>query len=314
MREAHRYREDRVLCERALRLDPDNIHAHTDLARVHGARKEWRQCERYSRNAARIALDKPGSVRLPVEFTALLWHGRALLNLGRPEAASRHLERMLEEYAPQSSVLYDLGCAYLEQGKRDEAAGCFRRIIQRKPTTGTPHGAQRRVFGLAHAALGILHLQAGDPGGALAELAVASRLAPAIATIQYNFGNALLESGHAASAVPVLRKAVSLDPSYANAHNNLGLALVRAAHADRSNAGFQRGMQEAERHFRAAIAITPHNTAARVNLGRLLVLAQRLEEAAEQFRAALASAPDDADARAALDALKAEKARNPPVQ
>lgn len=91
---------------------------------------------------------------------------------------------------------------------------------------------------------------------------------------------------------------MSLDPSLAEAHVNLGRLYHDASE-----------FEEAESHYRAAIAQDGHSSLAHFNLGVLLQDLGRTEEAVAFYRSALDSDPKIADAHYNLALIFEAKGR-----
>jgi len=109
-----------------------------------------------------------------------------------------------------------LGHARKGQGDFAGAAAAYRRAIELDPRLAD-----------AHNFLGVLLLDhLGDPTGALAELRVATRLAPQDAMYRTNLASALQQGGDEPGAIAALRQAVESDRDYAPALEGLAWLLV----------------------------------------------------------------------------------------
>jgi len=262
---AHRqvgfYESDFKNGKRALALDPDNFLAHNELAQAYALKGDWSNCLAHCEKAARILDEKPGRMRTFAETMTHSWLGKALIELGRIDTATGLLERMRTVYPRNAGVHYDLGRAYLAAGKRDRALASFRAATRaRSPEDlARRHPAAVRAVALAHSAIGVLHLRDGDVQQACAELGRAVELSPGTASVQYNYGNALLVAGRLTEAAAAYSRAIRIDPGHSAAHGNLGLVQVRLGNGAR-----------AEFHFRRALELDPSNTDARANLELLL--------------------------------------------
>jgi tetratricopeptide (TPR) repeat protein len=117
-------------------------------------------------------------------------------------------------------------------------------------------------------AMGILHLQRGNPRAALECFDRAARLAPDIAKVHTNIGNAQLALENSAAAISAFERAVSLAPNDADFRANVAAARLRAGDA----AG-------AEKDLRKALDLDGDNYSAGQNLGALLSKQNRLGEA-----------------------------------
>ena len=129
--------------------------------------------------------------------------------------------------------------------------------------------------------MALLYLEGGDAAQAVAHYQTSIRIAPGVASTQYNLGLALVAARRVNDAVAAFRRAVELDPQHADAHNNLGALLHLTGHAE-----------EAVLHYKRALALRPDNAEAHDNLGRLLSSRGAWREAVTEFRAALVLRPD----------------------
>jgi len=134
---------------------------------------------------------------------------------------------------------------------------------------------------LRHDAVALLYLQNGDAAQAVEHYQTSIRLAPDVASTQYNLGLALVAARRVDDAIAAFRRAVELDPQHAEAHNNLGALLHLTGHAD-----------EAVLQYRRALALRPDNAEAHDNLGRLLSSRGAWREAVAEFRVAMSLRPE----------------------
>ena len=181
----------------------------------------------------------------------------------------------------------NLAFALHEQGKNVEASAHFVRAVALQPDYVT-----------AHYDWGVALLDQGRAVDAIVQFETAVRLAPDHIDALVNLGNALVKAQRAADAIPRYEQALRLKPA-ADVHYNLGLVL---ASLDR--------LDDAERHFQAALQLAPNLTEARDQLARLaaahaklglqLARAAQLVPAGEHLRAAVRLNPNDADAHANL--------------
>jgi len=144
---------------------------------------------------------------------------------------------------------------------------------------------------MAHAALGIHYLDEGDRARAEEHLREAVRLYPLDALSHTQLGRLYLDSGRLDLAEQELGAARKLWASKWTRYQLGRLAFLRGDRA------------AAETEFRAALALDPSLTDARVNLGQVLLLAKRPDEAEACFRDVLALVPDQAGALNGLGAL-----------
>jgi len=116
--------------------------------------------------------------------------------------------------------------------------------------------------------LGVLHLQAGDPGRAVDLIGTAIDRDPSCAAYHDNLGSAWRAKGQAGRAVDCHRRAVMLDPAGAKALGNLGAALLDANRADAATVALQR-----------AVRLAPDQEALLLRLGDCLLSQGRAADA-----------------------------------
>jgi choline-sulfatase len=173
------------------------------------------------------------------------------------------------------------------------------------------------VYGLAMTALELS--EAGQPAEALASLARAARLDPAVTQVHYLTGSIMGAQERYADAAAALERAVALNPRFVLARFKLALAYVRLAHLDRAESilrtviadeprnvrafhnlaaiAYTRGdLSAAERLERQALAIDPGYFEAWNTLGAVYVVAKRPGEALDALNTAVRLNPASAQA------------------
>jgi Flp pilus assembly protein TadD len=202
-------------------------------------------------------------------------------------------------------VHFQQGVRLHRAGRLAEAEQVYRQVLAAAPT----HAETLHM-------LGVLALQSGQAGAALASIDRAIALRPAIAMYHVNRANALLALGDKAAAVAAChealrhkrncaeagqvlghaladqgktdaaieayRAALRHDPNLPGLHNNLGLALRQAGQ-----------LEDAATHLRQALAHEPSDVQAQSNLAGLLKELGRLDEAEALYRDALRQRPDE---------------------
>lgn len=145
-------------------------------------------------------------------------------------------------------------------------------------------------------ALGIVYLQVGQPGLALAQFRRASEIDRDDAEAHLHAGIALSEMSRWAEAVEAYQRAIASPRlnSADTAHQNLGLALY---HTGR--------YAEAEQALRFALSLDPSMEGGWYNLGLVLSETGRKDDARAAFRRARELAPNSPFGQAALERLKA---------
>jgi tetratricopeptide (TPR) repeat protein len=179
----------------------------------------------------------------------------------------------------------NLGIAFAEQGRFEEAIA-----QQRKATQIMPNSAE------AHNNLAVALAQQGRFTEAVTHYYEVLRLRPDTAEAHNNLGNAMVELGKIEAAVDHYLRAIQLEPQYAEAYNNLGNALAE-----------QRKLNEAIAHYAQALRIKPTYAKAHNNLGVALARQGRFDEAIARFKKALELQPEYAQARNNLEIAVQDK-------
>ncbi|MFO0994537.1 MAG: sulfotransferase [Hyphomicrobiales bacterium] len=128
--------------------------------------------------------------------------------------------------------------------------------------------------------LGLIKLDRGQPGQALAYLQYAIKLNPAIAEAHNTLGNAWRSFGKTTEAEAAYRRATDIKPSYALAWFNLGNLLADSQQ-----------LQQAEAAYRKALAARPDYAEAMLNLSNVLRTQNRKEEALKLLKKLTTAAP-----------------------
>ncbi len=214
---------------------------------------------------------------------------------------------------PSHNGLLNLGCAYREQGRPDEAVRCFRETLRLAPKSFLAHSNlagllfergddEEGIWHLEEACriapgaalprlnLGGYFIHKGNPAAAVRWYEDALRLQPDSAEICARLGDALQRAGRRDEGVARLREAVRLDPEYAQGHATLGLALADGG-----------DLEGAARHLEIATRLRPGLAANWYNLGIARGRQGLLEEKAECLRRAVERDPSSARYRKALE-------------
>ncbi len=174
--------------------------------------------------------------------------GVAFQELGRPDEALACYRRAVKLKPDHAAVHRNLGVALKDQGKLDEAIACCRRALELRPDYAEAHGD-----------LGLALKDAGKLDEALACFRRALELNPDYAEALSNLGNVLKDQGKLDEALACYRRALELEPDYAKAHGNLGGALEEVG-----------DLQGAEDSFRTALRHNPRFAFAHYKLAELL--------------------------------------------
>jgi len=156
-----------------------------------------------------------------------------------------------------------------QQGRLDEAATGYRRVLKAQPDH----------FDALHL-LGVLNTQRGDPAEAHRLITAALKVNPRSPDALSNLALALHALKRSAEALASLDRALALAPGHAEALNNRGNILLDQARATEAVAAFD-----------VILAANPRQLQALINRGNALVVLDRSEQAIADYDAALALAP-----------------------
>ncbi len=176
-------------------------------------------------------------------------------------------------------------------------------LVERgEPERALEHCAEairlRPGWALVHANLGLAQRALERHDDATASFREAVRLKPSWAKARYQLARSLAERGDADEALAQLEEVVRLDPASAEARNSLGSLL--AAKGRRA---------EAIEHLLEAARLAPESSGMHYNLGLALVGEDRLPEGIESFSEAIRLNPGNAEAHHALALALARSGR-----
>ena len=174
------------LSGKAVMLDPDSVLGHRVIGLVDLARAEYEQGSAEIDRA--LALNPSDSVGLQAQAAALLWLGRLDESIELSEAALH-----FDPISPDDA-LFNLGLAYYEQRRHDDALRVLKRATARSPENPFIHALLAATF----AQLGLLTQAARERDGVL-------RLNPFFDPA--TFGSRFQNPAHHAYLVEGVRKA-----------------------------------------------------------------------------------------------------------
>ncbi len=206
---------------------------------------------------------------------------------------------------PQTASAWtQAGAAHLENGRLEEAAACYQRVLELDPDHAE-----------AHFKLGNIAVMHQLPAEAEAHYLRAIAIDPNYFKAPYNLGNLLRRQSRLAEAEACYRRVIGIEPGYSDAYINLGVTLKDLGrHAD-AEASYRSALQlqpndaetlnnlsvvlkdqgrhgEAEAACRRSLELAPRNPLACNNLGIILKEQGRLAEAEAIYRRALELAPN----------------------
>ncbi len=214
---------------------------------------------------------------------------RALLALGRGEAALGSLQRLAQRYSAEPEVQAALGIAYLSVGRVLDSLGPLRRAAQLDDGQAERH----LVLGTAQMLNGHYAEAEGSFRAALAR--------HASARAHGDLGAVLLLLGRLEEGRSHLERAAALAPSQATYLANLAYAEL-----------LLKRPEQCERQARAALALEPKLAAAWLNLGLCLVELGQRDAARDTFHRALTLDPTDPRPKNSLKDLDELERSSPP--
>jgi protein O-GlcNAc transferase len=188
--------------------------------------------------------------------------------------ALQPLQRAAELLPNDAESQFNLGLAYQNQRRFEDAGSTYLRALELKPD-----------YAEALNNLGLVFQQLGDMASAETAFHQAIAIRPDFAEAHNNLGLRFHKNNQLTEAIACFNRALERAPEYAEAYNNLGAAFQELGH-----------LAEAETSVRQAIRINPHSASAHSNLGNLLLDMGRLTEAETSLIKALELNPDSTEA------------------
>ncbi len=198
----------------------------------------------------------------------------ALHQEGRRDEAAEAYRRLLLLEPEHPESLNNLSRILLEQGEYSTARRYLERAIGAKPDFAEPH------FNL-----GELSRISGDLAAAAIHYRHATSLKPSMAEAWNNLGNILKQRGDLAGAIDCYRQGVRLQPELGETHYNLGSALREADDPE-----------PAVRELMIALRLKPHYAEAYNNLGLAWKKLGAYDLAIDAFTRAVQANPESAEA------------------
>ncbi len=206
-------------------------------------------------------------------------YGRALLAIGKPDAAIAKIREAVGE-SPRDASLHDtLGTVYAQTKDWFHAEQEFSAAIQLQPNLAG-----------AHLRLGFV-LQAEQKPGFDTEWSKAFEEAPQDGSLALAVGRAMADAGRDEQALPILERAVELLPQSTEAPYQLALVLQRVNR-----------VPDAVALLRRVVAAEPENADALINLGLGLTQLHLGRDAIPYLEHAVRLKPEDATAHQNLAA------------
>jgi len=196
--------------------------------------------------------------------------GLAFANIGRLDEALGHYTKSLKLKPNFFEAHYNMGNALKKLGRFDEAIERYVKALKIKPD-------------LAEALnnMGLVYLELGRIDKAIEQFTTALEINASFADAHNNLGNALKELGRLDEAVVQYRKFLEIKPDYAEVHNNFGNALQGLGRLD-----------EALEQYTRSIELMPSLAEPHSNMANVLQNLGRFDEAIEQYMRAMELKPD----------------------
>ena len=209
--------------------------------------------------------------------------------LDRPDEAAGSFRKVLEREPFNLMAHYNLGIQYFQLHRFDDAA----RELQATLTIGSARGtAADQLTQPAGELLGKIWLEKKDVARAREQFNRLLTAFPRDFAAHYNLGWLASEDRNWEEAMQQLRAALEIEPNNPQAHNALGTVYLN-----------QGNWTEARAQFSLATKLQPKYAQAHYNLGLVLNKSKFRNEAAREFRKALEADPNFLPARKALDEM-----------
>ncbi len=202
----------------------------------------------------------------------------ALHRQGRTDEAARAYQRILLAKPTHLDALIHLGALRLAEGRADEAE-----MLLRRAATASPESPEA----LGNLAVALQTLGRHEEAAGYYERVLACR--PGMLDAQFGLAMCLQASGRHEAAITAYLSILAAEPTHAEANYGLATLLAQLGRFD-----------EAAAKYRAALAADPDFAEASYGLGKLLARSDTLEDAIRCFLQALEVDPEYIDARLAL--------------
>src|SRR5438874_5740228 len=199
-----RHPEAAELVRRAVRINPRDADAHTNLASILRALKDADGAIQAGRRAVELQPNSPEA-----------WNNLALalkMKNHRDEALTA-LQRALSLRPGYIEALMNLGNTLTDLGRHDEAISTYHAALRIRPTASVFHN------------LGLALRAAKRPHEALQAFVQAVNLDPRSTEFLATLGDLLVELFRYDEAIDVYQRALALEPNLTRVFNNLGICL-----------------------------------------------------------------------------------------
>lgn len=187
----------------------------------------------------------------------------------------RLLEDVVKKSPNSTRSYYNLGIAYSDQGRIDDAIRAYQTVIRLDPAFSTD----------VYNNLGVAFMAQGRVDEAIGAYLTALSINPLDADVHYNIANAYESQGRIDEAIVEYKASVQRRPGDAKGHYYLGAAYSKKGLND-----------DAINEYAMVLSLRPDDVATRNNLGNLYKKLGRMDEALNEYRTALRLKPDFAEA------------------
>jgi tetratricopeptide (TPR) repeat protein len=203
-------------------------------------------------------------------------------NLGYAYAEQNRLDEAISElkialqFKPDFADAYhNLGNTYAKQSRLNDAISAYKAVLR-----------FRHSYVEAYIGLGVVYVKQNRLDEAISAYKTVLRFNPDHFGVYYNLGNTYLKQNRLDEAISAYKTVLRFNPYDVGAYNNLGAVYAK-----------QNRLDEAISEFKTALQFKPDHADAYNNLGVVYVKQNRLDKAISEFKTALQFKPDHAEAR-----------------
>lgn len=213
----------------------------------------------------------------------LTLESEARIRFGMRETLEVKLKKPLS--VPDKDEDMAAGSDLFKAGKYEEAAGRFRKVIERYPS-----------YYEGYFNLGLTLLKKGEVDPAISALEKAAELNPHSVDSLFALGECYFAKGESEKAEKSFSRAIVLNPESPLAHYNLGLVFYKLGKNEEALASFER-----------SIALKPDNASTHYQAGLAAIRLQNFDKAVKSFQEFLKlepNAPEAGQVRTMIEELK----------